>query len=355
MPSLGADMESAKLVLWRVSPGDEVHRGNILAEVETEKGVIEVECFQDGIVERLLVEPGPTALPVGTAMAVIRADGAETAAAPEAPRPAEPVRASPLARRRGKELGVDLGTLRGTGPGGAIAVADVEAAAGHRTEPDAMRHAIAAAMARSNREIPHYYLATSIDMSRTLHWLSEANRERGVEARLLPAAILYTAVARAFKDAPELNASWADEKHVVHPDVHLGIAISLRTGGLVIPAIHHADRKNVDEMMGALRDLISRARAGRLRSSELTDATVTVTNLGDLGVRTVYGVIYPPQVALVGLGKITDQAWVENGNVVARPAIEATLAADHRATDGRRGAAFLEALDRRLQEPEKLA
>jgi pyruvate dehydrogenase E2 component (dihydrolipoamide acetyltransferase) len=213
-----------------------------------------------------------------------------------------------------------------------------------------MRRAIAAAMARSKREIPHYYLETPIDMSRALCWLEAENQKRSIKERLLPAVVLLKAVARALGDVPELNGYWLDDRLQPQEAVHIGFAIALRQGGLIAPAMHHVDLKSLDEIMAALRDLVSRVRAGRLRSSEMTDATITVTNLGDLGVQTVYGVIYPPQVALVGFGKITERPWAEQGMLGVRPVLTATLAADHRATDGRRGAQFLEALNRYVQE-----
>jgi pyruvate dehydrogenase E2 component (dihydrolipoamide acetyltransferase) len=210
-------------------------------------------------------------------------------------------------------------------------------------------------MSRSKREIPHYYLESPIDLTRSLGWLNARNAERPVLERLLPAAVLIKAVARALRDVPELNGYWIDDQLQKQEAVHIGFAISLREGGgLIAPAIHDVHLRNLDELMVAIHDLIPRARAGRLRSSELSDATITVTNLGDLGVKTVFGVIYPPQVALVAFGKISDEAWVESGIVKVRPVLTATLSADHRATDGRRGAQFLEALNDHLQTPERL-
>ncbi len=217
-----------------------------------------------------------------------------------------------------------------------------------------MRRAIAAAMARSNREIPHYYLQMRIDMSRTLRWLESENLKRPIQERILSVVPLIKAVALALGDVPELNGYWIDDRHQPQEAINIGFAISLRQGGLITPALLQVDLKNLDELMGALRDLITRTRAGRLRSSEMTDATITVTSLGDLGVETVYGVIYPPQVALVGFGKVMEQPWAESGMLAVRPVLTATLAADHRATDGRRGAQFLDALNRYLQEPSKL-
>jgi pyruvate dehydrogenase E2 component (dihydrolipoamide acetyltransferase) len=208
----------------------------------------------------------------------------------------------------------------------------------------AMRRAIAAAMAKSKREIPHYYLQTRVDMQRTLLWLASENEQRPIKDRILPVIPLIRAVTLALAEVPELNGYWIDDRHQVAEAIHIGFVISLRQGGIIAPAILHADEKGPDELMAALRDLIMRARSGGLRS----------TNLGDLGVETVYGIIYPPQVALVGFGKTMEQPWAEGGMLGIRPVLTATLAADHRATDGHRGAQFLDALNRYLQEPEKL-
>jgi len=387
MPSLGADMEAGTLIEWRVRPGDTVRRGDIVAAVDTDKAVIEVECWEDGIVDALLVAPG-TKVPVGTPLARLRTLGAAAAAPPE-PRsletPPQPaggrVHATPLARRAAEELGVDLAGLRGTGPGGAVTHADVERAAAERTpleapaargavrvppargsapapERDAraagIRRAIGAAMARSKREIPHYYLAVRIDLSRALAWLAAENAPRPVAERVLPAALLLRAVALAAREVPELNGFFEEGGFRPVAAVHLGVAIALREGGLVAPALLDADRKGVRDVMSALADLVRRARGGGLRSSELGSATLTVTNLGDLGVESVYGVIYPPQVALVGFGRVGEQPWASGGLFGVRPVVTATLAADHRASDGHRGGRFLSAVDRLLQEPEKL-
>ena len=386
MPSLGADMEKGTLVAWNVKPGDRVKRGDIIAVVETDKGAFDTECYEQGVIEKLLVESG-SKVPVGTVLAIVRGEGAAPApaapaAAPAAERARTPtvapvpmpapahVKASPLARKIAAELGVDLTTVKGSGPGGAIERADVEqAAVAKKTEPPApaaapaearekfqagMRRAIAAAMARSNRDIPHYYLQTRIDMTRALRWLEAENAKRSIKDRLLPAVLTLKAVALALKDVPELNGFWINDQHQPSDAIHVGFAISLRKGGLVTPAIHEADRKTLDELMAAMRDVIDRARSGHLRASEMSDPTITVTNLGDLGVESVFGVIYPPQVALVGFGRIAEQPWADNGMLGVRPVLMASLAGDHRATDGHRGAQFLDALNRHFQSPEKL-
>jgi pyruvate dehydrogenase E2 component (dihydrolipoamide acetyltransferase) len=216
-----------------------------------------------------------------------------------------------------------------------------------------MRHAIAELMARSAREIPHYYLATTVDLSRAVAWLVEENARRPITERLLPAALLLKATALAAHEVPALNGFWRDGFEP-SPAVHLGVAVSLRGGGLLAPAIHDADQLSLDDMMRALRDLVERARAGRLRSSEMSDPTLTVTNLGDQGADEVHGVIYAPQVALVGFGRILERPWASNGMLGVRPTVRATLAADHRASDGHEGSRLLAAIDRLLQAPEAL-
>jgi pyruvate dehydrogenase E2 component (dihydrolipoamide acetyltransferase) len=270
---------------------------------------------------------------------------------------------SPIARKRADDLKLDLATLTGTGPDGRITLEDVERAAAAKPaakpatpvdKQQRMREAIAAAMARSKREIPHYYVGTTIDLSKALAWLAAENAKRSVTERLLYGVLLIKATALALHEVPELNGFFVNGRAERRSGVHVGVAISLRGGGLVAPALLDADKQPLDALMRALQDLVQRARAGSLRGAEMTEPTVTVTNLGERGVETVYGVIYPPQLALVGFGAVVERPWVVEGQVLARPLVNATLSADHRATDGHRGAVFLDILARLLQEPEKL-
>lgn len=391
MPILGADMRAGTLVAWRKKPGDAVRRGDVIAEVETDKGLIEVEVFIGGVIEKVLVQPGET-VPTGTVLAILREPAPEAlppmkpvaAAAPPIPHPTPPVsvpppsappspgppgrlRISPLAKKLAFELGLDPATVRGTGPRGAITREDIERAAAIRPAPvkvpqarpaadrqARMRQTIGAAMARSKREIPHYYLSTTIDMGRAMAWLAEENLKRAVADRLLYGVLLIKAVALALHEVPELNALWKEGQVALSDAVHIGVAISLRQGGLVAPALHDADRRSLDDLMANFRDLVQRARTGALRSSELSDPTITVTSLGEQGVETVFGVIYPPQVAIVGFGKVVERPWSVKGSIVSRPVVTATLSADHRVTDGHRGGLFLAAVDRLLQEPSRL-
>ncbi|MFD8033929.1 dihydrolipoamide acetyltransferase family protein [Streptomyces sp. NPDC048231] len=482
MPSLGADMEEGVLHEWLVTPGDQVHKGDVVAVVETDKASIEVECFATGTVGRLLVAPGAR-VPVGTPLAVIEGEAAagEPAGAqgepvavgarakasrePAVPRlrqkaarrprhapksthagsqkeptgqrtPAPPehsaghdsgivtgplvrhlaalrgldlatlhgtgpggritradvehaappitsrVRATPYARRLAHDFGIDLSAVRGTGDGEAVRAADVRTAmradaGGERPErglldgdqcahapiafdsrPDerreAMRRAIADLMSRSKREIPHYYLSTTIDLTAVEDWLRRINRDRPPADRLVHAALLLKATAVAAREVPSLNGYWRNNGFSSASEVNLGIAVSLRQGGLLAPVIHRADTLPSDAVMARLKDLVQRARRGRLRGSETTGATLTVTNLGDQGVEAVFGVIHPPQVALVGFGAVVERPWAASGMLGVRPVVTTTLAADHRATDGAVGARFLTAVDRLLQKPEEL-
>jgi pyruvate dehydrogenase E2 component (dihydrolipoamide acetyltransferase) len=490
MPSLGAGMDVGRVLEWYVQPGDQISRGGIIALVETDKANIEVEVFEAGVVEELLVEKG-TKVPVGTPLARIgpaTADGApaptggprETPAAAErvepewvepergaraggaraggaepvpvaastAPPPAateaideHPFAISPLVRRQAKEAGVDLTRVQGpappvpspattsrrpprrspgkapldgrrgrTDPGdgrGAIVALRPSARRGARprrrgadrlgprrrdprprragwsraddrgppaareptpaSEPSAkpaaadkeeralaMRQAIARAMERSNREIPHYHLAETVDVEATLRWLTERNAELPPAARVLPAAVVLKATALALREFPDLNGYWIDDAFRPGDGIHLGVAINLRRGGLLAPAMRDVDQRSLDEVMEALKDLVQRTRAGGLRGSELTDPTITVSNLGDTGVERIHGVITPPQVALVGVGRITERPWAVDGLLAVRRTLALSLAGDHRASDGHRGGRFLAAIAANLTRPETL-
>lgn len=402
MPALGADMETGKVVQWLVQAGDRIKSGDVVAVVETHKGAIDVECFLDGVIEDLV--PLDTALPVGAVLARVRgaadadasqpaSPSAPTAAAtpasvplttavpdaaverlaapgalapePEA-RSATRARVSPAARRRARELGLVPDRLAGQGADGAVTLADVEAAAAKAAttpspraaragfDPAQMRQAIAAAMSRSKREIPHYYLSTTVDFSAAQAWLERYNAAQPPEQRLLPAVLLLKAVALALQRWPQLNGFYEGAAFKPGAGIHIGWAIALRGGGLVAPAIHNADRLSLAELMTALRDLVQRARSGGLRSSELSDPTITVTSLGERGAESVLGVIYPPQVAIIGFGRVTLRPWVVDGQVLARPLVNLSLAADHRASDGHLGGQALSLIDAALQAPESL-
>ncbi|MDU8911626.1 dihydrolipoamide acetyltransferase family protein [Aestuariicoccus sp. MJ-SS9] len=396
MPSLGADMEAGTLVEQLLSPGDAVHRGDVIAAVETQKGVIEIEAFEDGILTEWLVPIG-TKVPVGTPLATI-STGAQDKPEPEVPGdipPEEPpvkeptpqppmpedlpfeepmpeppgpeippsdpqagaprLRITPAARRLATERGIDLATLSAA-PGQTITRADIPGLAPTTKPPPPsdMRAAIAAAMSRSKREIPHYYLSHMTDMTAADAFVTATNQDRPPEERLLLGAVTAKAVARALKKYPEFNGHYTDDRFTPSNAVHLGLAIHIRGGGLVAPALFDTETKDLDTLMGDMRDLVERVRAGRFKARELSDATITLSSLGERGVDELYGVIYPPQVAIVGIGTPRLQPMIVDGAVAPRLAARLTLAADHRVSDGHRGALFLRAIDRNLQTPDSL-
>jgi pyruvate dehydrogenase E2 component (dihydrolipoamide acetyltransferase) len=393
MPSLGADMEAGTLVEWLVKPGDHVKRGDIVAVVETQKGAIEIEVFESGEVEQILVGLN-SKVPVGTPLARIRGEAeietppaasaaeppvlaAASVATPVSPimptappataRPwlARPARASPAARWLAATRDVDLATITGSGPAGAILRADVERRLGAATaavekkraiglDLNAMRAAIAVAMARSKREIPHYYLGHELDVTASQQWLARTNAARTPDNRLLMGALALKAVALAVRRFPAFNGFYKEGKFEPASAVHPGMAIAIRGGGLAAPALHDAHLLPLDDLMARMRSLVQRTRAGRIRSSEISDATITVSSLGERGVEALYGVIYPPQVAIVGFGKVLMRPWIVDGAITPRSVVTITLAADHRVSDGHAGALFLAEIGRLLQEPEKL-
>ena len=399
MPSLGADMEAGTLVEWLVKPGDRVKRGDVVAVVETQKGAIEIEIFETGRIEQILVDVDAK-VPVGTPLARVLTDLevqtgslAPAHAAPIPPptaasttppsvrqapvKPASPLRppapapgvaararASPAARRLAEMRGVDLASITGSGPAGAITHADVERSLAATAAPEkkraigidlgAMRTAIAAAMARSKREIPHYYLEHQVDVTACERWLTDVNATRPPDSRLLIGALAVKSVALTARRFPAFNGFYRNGGFEPAAAVHVGVAIAIRGGGLAAPALHDADRLSIDELMTRMRDLVRRTRAGHIRSSEMSDPTITVSSLGERGVEVLYGIIYPPQVAIVGFGKVVTRPWVVDGAIGPRSLVTITLSADHRASDGHAGALFLAEIGKLLQEPDKL-
>ena len=416
MPSLGADMESAVVTQWLVKPGDRVKRGDVVATVETSKGIIDIEIFGSGVIDKLAAAVGDS-VPVGGLLASYRADaeaappaaaaavsvaaaptlpatsspGAPAAAPPStAPAAASPIVAgaarhpgappsresaadrplvSPAARKRAAELGIDLARVGPVQAGLAITIGDVERAAARaagatgaqpaappsRTAgPSDMRGVIAQAMSRSKREIPHYYVGTTIEMTRAVRFVQTWNAEHPVTERLHVGALLIKAVALALEKAPELNGFWRDGRFEPSDAINVGTATRLRRGGLLAPALEAANRQPLPILMRHFQDVVERARAGHLRQTELAGATITVSSLGEGGAETIYPIIHPPQVAIVGFGSVVTRPWVVGGAVAPASVMTATLAADHRVSDGHRGSQFLLAIDRLLQEPEKL-
>ncbi|MDI1305064.1 MAG: dihydrolipoamide acetyltransferase family protein [bacterium] len=425
MPSLGADMEDATLIEWKKKPGDTVKRGDIIAEVETQKELIEIEIFEEGTIAELLIKEGAK-IPVGTVMALINPSvvALETKIEEKIPeqesiplQPIEeketepiyvpkveetPIKESPLYQRSIDDNPIGFQKTTETEPNVAITKDDVDNTIEKteaddnpidtlkttETEPDVaitkdnvdntiekieienteilpdesdnqgntaegIRTAVAAAMSKSKREIPHYYLEKKINLSNTLAWLQIANEHRVVKNQLLPVALMIKATAKSLLEFPDLNAIW-DNGLQLKKDINIGFVVSLRTGGIIVPAIHQVDKKNVDEIMDALNEIIPRARAMRLQSSEWNDSSITITNISDGGADSIFGIIHPPQVAIIGFGNILEQPHAENGMIGICPFVNVTLAGDHRATDGLIGSRFLITLNKHLQNPELL-
>ncbi|AXT72495.1 dihydrolipoamide acetyltransferase family protein [Vibrio natriegens] len=423
MPALGADMRDGTLMEWQIKPGDHVEKGDIIAIIETSKGAIDMESYHTGTITELLIEPD-IKLPVGSVIARMASDTpvsndiehtqpvsttAETSQlvaeaeaeelppyiAPKTARTSvnEPKRASdtvteselskhiletspsesqqrqyasPVARKTAHLSGIELSTLTGSGPYGAVLLRDLPKDADSQTPPPAdktkavrqdvspMRQAISDAMSRSKKEIPHYYLALDIELTKVQTWLAEQNQQREPEQRLLLPAVILNAIARQLVKFPDLNGFYQDGHFTPSTAVNIGNTISLREGGLVIPGILNADQLSVDQTMDALRDLAERSRRGRLRSSEISQTTITVTSIGERGADSITGVIYPPQVAIIGLGRQRQAPVIRENQIEVGEIMTVTLAADHRVSDGVTGARFLQALAKQLQHPEAL-
>ncbi|MGR5065109.1 dihydrolipoamide acetyltransferase family protein [Photobacterium sp. DNB22_13_2] len=399
MPALGADMRDGTLIDWQIKPGDQVKKGDIIAVIETNKGAIDMEAYHDGIITELLVMP-TIKLPVGSVMARMAETGSQSPSskathvshpitsspspehehhevtvqpAPIAHRPYLPPHTerygsrgptrqivSPAARQLANQRGIALSGLLGSGPNGAILLRDLPTAPEAQASRDvdhkksAMRQAISEAMSLSKQQIPHYYLSLEVNLSKTQQWLIQQNQQREPEQRLLITAVILTAIARQLPRYPALNGFYQNGSFTPSQAIHIGNTISLRDEGLVVPAILNADQLNLDQMMVSLRDQTERGRRGRLRSSELGSATVTVTSIGDRGADAITGVIYPPQVAIVGLGRLRQAPLVDNGNIAIGDLMTVTLSADHRVSDGLVGSRFLNAMAKQLQHPEDL-
>lgn len=409
MPSLGADMTKGKLVEWLVKVGDKVQHGDVIAVLETQKGAIDMEVYHDGIITELLVQPVNT-VAVGTILARLAEENTDEQAAlntlDQAPsinleKPmvaassvvasvsstksssmgqqsnTEPVKtssttdffyASPIARKIAKTQQLDLSTLKGSGFNSAIILQDIE---NHIISPSAknnrhsneerlasMRSAIAAAMSKSKQAIPHFYLSLDIPLNKAQQWLQQVNQGKSPQEHVLLIALLLKATASTLKKYPQLNGFYANDGFVKASEINIANVISLRSGGVVVPAIANVDQLSVDEIMQAIRDITYRSRAiesgERLRSSELSGATITTTNMGERGVDSVFGIIYPPQVAIIGFGKVKKVPQVSADKISIGEQFTVCLSADHRVVDGMLAAKFLNVFAKKLQGPEQL-
>lgn len=414
MPSLGADMDEGKLLEWHIKPGDKINKGDLIAVVETQKAAVEIESFRSGRVQELIAKiddiipvgqviatleietdsaEAPAAAPTNqvasnlvnsnlvdanlaalnttaanTAAAEVQAAQPSPIAAPETIAPAKTATASgerllisPAARRLADAHKLDLTQIKGTGREGAIELRDIEplvttpAKTGAGNSLINIREAIARVMSRSKREIPHYYLQSQFVVDTLVTWLDTQNRNSPPEQRLFMPAVLMRAIVLALKTNSAMNGFYENGIFTPSSAIHLGITVSLKPDGVMTPAILDAQDLSLSELNAAFADLVQRARAGKLRNREMTDGTITVTNVGDLGADAVTGVIFAPQVALIGLGRIHKAAVVDTeGGLRAGLVLNATLSADHRVTDGLAGSKLLSTLGRLLTQPEGL-
>jgi pyruvate dehydrogenase E2 component (dihydrolipoamide acetyltransferase) len=397
MPQMGADMQEGTILRWLKREGDAVRRGEIIAEIETDKANVEIEAYESGVLRRILLPEGTT-VPVGQVIAVIAApeddiSQYEAAAAVAAPKPAVPppqravavaeappaeagrIRASPAARRLAEELGVDLSGVQGTGPDGRILRGDIEAAAktleaapaAPAAPPAAapaeapaaapgvsrMRQAIARRMTQSKREAPHYYLTMDIDMTEVERLRRQLNDAAEGEVHISVNDVIVKAVAKALQRHPIFNSWFVDGQVQQQEALNIGVAVALEEG-LIAPAILDCGRKSLAEIARASRDVAERARSGVLKAEEYTGATFTVSNLGMYEVETLIAIIPPPQTAILGVGAVGKVAAVQDGEIVVRERMKVALSADHRVTDGALGARFLAEVRKFLENPISL-
>lgn len=347
MPSLGADMDQGKLMKWLIKPGDEIKKGQAIAVVETTKSTVEIESFKEGKVLELIGKEGEE-IRVGSSIATFEiSEGARR-------------NVSPAARRLALDHGVKLEDIVGSGPGGSVELRDIEKLITPMKTPEKpssgtnLRAAIAQAMGRSKKEIPHYYLRNRVSLDGLMAWIDEKNAHLPPEQRLMIPVALLRAVALALKENPAMNGYFEKDLFSPKESIHLGMTIALKNGGVLVPAILECHQLTLSELNLAFKSLLQRSRNGELKNRELTEGTFTVTYLGDLGCDEVLGIIYPPQVAVLGIGRIHKEAVVVNGELRAGFVIQVTLSADHRVSDGLMGARFLASVERFLTNPHLL-
>lgn len=410
MPQMGADMTEGTLLKWLKQVGDSVQRGDILAEIETDKATVELEAYESGTILKQLASEGDV-VPVGDVIALLgdpseaapevdrkppaetparraiepeakeRAVASTAAAAPAAETDASGrIRVSPVARRMARDAGVDITALSGSGPDGRILRRDIESAiaAGTRKAPPAepaaarsaapaarpaagaieglskMRQAIARRMTLSKQTQPHYYLTLDIDMTAALAFREQLNASATDEQRVSINDLVVKACAIALDRHPKFNAEFSEEGLVHHERENVCIGVAL-DDGLIAPAILDCQSKSLGRIAAESKDLVNRAREGRLKADELSDGTFTITNLGAFGVETLIGIINPPQAAILGVGSVMPQAVVRDGEVVVRQMMKVALSADHRVSDGAEGARFIKEIQALLEGPAALA
>ncbi len=389
MPRLSDTMEDGVIIAWHKKIGDRVERGEVLAEIETDKAIMELEAYDAGILEHMLAGEGDR-VPIGVPIAVI-GDGSATSAAPQpvpptapqpepvaAPEPSTPAavrsdrpKASPLARKVADANGVDLTTVDGSGPGGRIIRKDVDAAVKRDETPVApilpansdadevplttLQRVAAKRLTESKQNAPHFYLTAAVDVTDLLGFRETVNDSLQADGgpKVSVNDFIVRAVASALRTNPGVNVSFAGDVLLRHRGVHIGVAVAV-DAGLVVPVVRDADRKTVSQIAAETKEMAGRARIGKLRADEMSGGTFTISNLGMYGIEQFAAVINPPEAAILAVGAAADELRLIDGEVAARKVLRLTLSADHRAIDGATGAIFLRDLTALLQSPLRI-
>ena len=385
MPQMGYDMQEGTVARWHKREGDTVTRGEVIADIETDKATVEFEAYTTGVLRKIVAEEG-SVIPVGELIAVITdpdeplpddlpsvAKPAATASPPEstsppaAPTPTAPsaktVRASPIARRLAREQGIDLALVSGTGPGSRITEKDVldytaapapaPAAEGERVDLSRMRQAIARVTVDSKRETPHFYVTASVDMTKAISLRRDSNAALPSERRISVNDLIIKACAVALGQYPKFNAFFRGDHLQMNSGINIGIAIAL-PAGLIVPGIGGCEGKRLIEIAAASKDLIARANSGTLRNEEYSDTTFSISNLGLFDVDSFSAIIYPPHTAVLAVAAVKEQPVVRDGTVVVAQMMKATLSVDHRVADGAEAAQFLMEVKKLLESPARL-
>jgi pyruvate dehydrogenase E2 component (dihydrolipoyllysine-residue acetyltransferase) len=414
MPKLGFDMQEGQLIRWLKRTGDVVKKGDVLAEIESDKATIEVECFVDGTVLQQLVGEGDW-VPIGAPILVVGQPGepvdlaalgvavpatqvaaapaaspaaqAAPPSAPVAPPPSggnghglmEDIKASPLAKRMARDYGLDLAAMRGSGPQGRIVRADVEAfregavsmPAGRASAPapsytpvragaadesiptPRIRARIAARMVESKTTVPHFYVTSEVDMEAALNLRKELNARRDEGDKITVNDLIIKAAALTLRDFPNINSSFNGDTIIRHNRVNIGIAVALDVG-LMNVVSHDADINPLTVMTRAHRELIARAREGKVKPEDVEGETFAVSNLGTYEVENFIAIINPPSAAILAVGSARQVPLVKDGQLAVGWRMKATLSADHRVTDGAEAARFMQALKTLLEDPLRL-
>ena len=402
MPKMGYDMREGTVVKWHKSEGEEVTRGEVIADIETDKATVEFEAYTSGVLRRIVADEG-VAIPVGELIAIIAGadevieEGPEdlpSGSPPEAPGPeavappteamaettpqpaaAPPARdggrllASPIARRLAQERGIDLALITGTGPGGRIVEKDVlefspaavpsspaaiaAAPSGERIDLSRMRQAIARVTVDSKREAPHFYVTAEVDMGKAMSLRRDLNDALPAENRVSVNDLILKACAIVLGRYPKFNGSFQGDHLRLNSSINIGIAIALEAG-LIVPGISNCQDKSLQELAAASKDLIARANSGTLRNEEYSGTTFSISNLGMFDVDSFAAIIFPPHAAVLAVGTVKSQPVVRDGELAVGQVMKATLSTDHRVADGAEAAQFLVEVKKLLESPVRL-